>query len=160
MNKETDMAKKVYIKEFIKNVIDTVTKSYEQDETKDIKNHKILNAKVFSAKVMYSDGTEEEFLLNDRGLLDDFDTILTLRSMSSDHKEASEHDIKRFVKMAYYKAINSVPERINSYEVIGGYITLHKDEIKMCSDILLPNKEYKQVYYKDIKDLIEQVEKL
>lgn len=40
MNKETCMSKKVYIKEFIKNVTDTVTKSYEQDETKDTTSEK------------------------------------------------------------------------------------------------------------------------
>lgn len=155
MNKETCMAKKVYMKEFVKNITDTVTKSYKQDETKDIKS-----AKELSAKVVYSDGTAEEFVFNNRSLLDDFDTILTLRDMSSSHKEASEKDIKGFAKMAYYKATNSVPERINSYEIIGEYITLHEDEIKMCSEVLLPTKEYQKVYYKDIKDLIEQVEKL
>ena len=155
MNKETCMAKKVYIKEFIKNVTDTVTKSYEQDETKDTTSEKVL-----SAKVVYSDGTVDEYLFNNKGLLNDFDTILTLRDMSDNHKEASSHDIKAFVKMAYYKANNAVPERINSYEVIGEYITLHENEIQMCSEVLLPTKEYKTVYYKDIRDLIEQVEKL
>lgn len=155
MNKETCMAKKVYMKEFVKNITDTVTKSYKQDETKDIKS-----AKELSAKVVYSDGTAEEFVFNNRSLLDDFDTILTLRDMSNNHKEAAEHDIKKFVKMAYYKANNAIPERINSYEVIGEYIALHEDEIKMCSEALLPTKEYQTVYYKDIKDLIEQVEKL
>ncbi|MBF1543681.1 MAG: hypothetical protein HXO06_00625 [Prevotella salivae] len=149
------MAKKVYMKEFVKNITDTVTKSYKQDETKDIKS-----AKELSAKVVYSDGTAEEFVFNNRSLLDDFDTILTLRDMSNNHKEAAEHDIKKFVKMAYYKANNAIPERINSYEVIGEYIALHEDEIKMCSEALLPTKEYQTVYYKDIKDLIEQVEKL
>lgn len=155
MNKETCMAKKVYMKEFVKNITDTVTKSYKQDETKDIKS-----AKELSAKVVYSDGTEEEFVFNNRSLLDDFDTILTLRDMSSSHKEASEKDIKGFAKMAYYKATNAVPELINSYEVVGSYIALHEDKIQMRSEILLPTKEYKTVYYKDIKDLIEQVEKL
>ena len=155
MNKETCMAKKVYMKEFVKNITDTVTKSYKQDETKDIKS-----AKELSAKVVYSDGTSEEFVFNNRSLLDDFDTILTLRDMSSSHKEASEKDIKGFAKMAYYKATNSVPERINSYEIIGEYITWNEDEIKLCSEVLLPTKEYQKVYYKDIKDLIEQVEKL
>ena len=155
MNKKTCMAKKVYMKEFVKNITDTVTKSYKQDETKDIKS-----AKELSAKVVYSDGTEEEFVFNNRSLLDDFDTILTLRDMSSSYKEASEKDIKGFAKMAYYKATNSVPERINSYEIIGEYIILHEDEIKMYSEVLLPTKEYQKVYYKNIKDLIEQVEKL
>lgn len=149
------MAKKVYIKEFVKNITDTVTKSYEQDETTDIKN-----AKELSAKIVYSDGTAEEFVFNNRTLLDDFDTILTLKDMSSSHKEASEKDIKGFAKMAYYRATNSAPERINSYEIIGSYIAWHEDEIKLCSDVLLPTKEYQRVYYKDIKDLIEQVEKL
>lgn len=155
MNKETCMAKKVYMKEFVKNITDTVTKSYKQDETKNIKS-----AKELSAKVVYSDGTSEEFVFNNRSLLDDFDTILTLRDMSSSHKEASEKDIKGFAKMAYYKATNAVPERINSYEIIGEYITWYEDEIKLCSEVLLPTKEYQRVYYKDMKDLIEQVEKL
>lgn len=155
MNKETDMTKKVYIKEFIKNVTDTVTTSYEQNKTTDHNSQKVL-----SAKVVYSDGTVDEYLFNNRSLLSDFDTILSLRDMSNNHKEASEHNVKEFVKMAYYKANNSVPERINSYEVIGEYIALHEDEIQMCSEVLLPTKEYKTVYYKDIKDLIEQVEKL
>lgn len=155
MNKETCMAKKVYMKEFVKNVTDTVTKHYNQDDTKDIQN-----AKVLSAKVVYSDGTSEEFVFNNRCLLDDFDNILTLRHMSSSHIEASEKDIKKFAKMAYYKATNTAPERINSYEIIGSYIALHEDEIKLCSEVLLPTKEYQRVYYKDMKDLIEQVEKL
>lgn len=149
------MSKKVYMKEFVKNITDTVTKSYKQDETKDIKS-----AKELSAKVVYSDGTAEEFVFNNRSLLDDFDTILTLRDMSSSHKEASEKHIKEFVKMAYYKATNTVPELINSYEIIGSYIDLHEDEIQMRSEILLPTREYKTVYYKNVKDLIEQVEKL
>nr|DAJ32461.1 MAG TPA: hypothetical protein [Caudoviricetes sp.] len=149
------MPKKVYMKEFVKNIIDTVTKSYEQDETKDTTSEKVL-----SAKVVYSDGTSEEFVFNNKTLLDDFDTILTLRDMSSSHKEASEKDIKGFAKMAYYRATNSAPERINSYEIIGAYISWHDDEIKLCSEVLLPTKEYQRVYYKDIKDLIEQVEKL
>lgn len=155
MNKETCMAKKVYMKEFVKNITDTVTTSYEQNRTTDHSGQKVL-----SAKIVYSDGTVDEFEFNTRGLLDDFGTILTLRDMSNNHKEAAEHDIKKFVKMAYYKANNAIPERINSYEVIGEYIALHEDEIKMCSEVLLPTKEYKTVYYKDIKDLIEQVEKL
>lgn len=155
MNKETCMAKKVYMKEFVKNITDTVTKSYKQDETKNIKS-----AKELSAKVVYSDGTSEEFVFNNRSLLDDFDTILTLRDMSSSHKEASEKDIKGFAKMAYYKATNAVPERINSYEIIGEYITWNEDEIKLCSEVLLPTKKYQRVYYNNIKDLIEQVEKL
>lgn len=155
MNKETCMAKKVYIKEFIKNVTDTVTKSYEQDETKDTTSEKVL-----SAKVVYSDGTVDEYLFNNKGLLNDFDTIVTLRDMSGNQKEASQKHIKEFVKMAYYKATNAVPELINSYEIVGSYITLHEDKIQMRSEILLPTKEYKTVYYKDVKDLIEQVEKL
>lgn len=155
MNKETCMAKKVYIKEFIKNVTDTVTKSYEQDETKDTTSEKVL-----SAKVVYSDGTVDEYLFNNKGLLNDFDTIVTLRDMSDNQKEASKKHIKEFVKMAYYKATNAVPELINSYEIVGSYIALHEDKVQMRSEILLPTKEYKTVYYKDIKDLIEQVEKL
>lgn len=155
MNKETCMAKKVYIKEFIKNVTDTVTKLYEQDETKDTTSEKVL-----SAKVVYSDGTVDEYLFNNKGLLNDFDTIVTLRDMSGNQKEASQKHIKEFVKMAYYKSTNAVPELINSYEIVGSYIALHEDKIQMRSEILLPTKEYKTVYYKDIKDLIEQVEKL
>lgn len=149
------MAKKVYIKEFIKNVTDTVTKSYEENETTDSKSQKVL-----SAKVVYSDGTADEYLFNNKGLLNDFDTIVTLREFSGNNKEASHKYIKEFVKMAYYKATNAVPELINSYEIVGSYISLHEDKIQMRSEILLPNKEYKTVYYKDIKDLIEQVEKL
>lgn len=149
------MAKKVYIKEFIKNVIDTVTKSYEQDETADTTSEKVL-----SAKVVYSDGTVDEYLFNNKGLLNDFDTIVALRDIRGNHKEASEKHIKEFVKMAYYKATNTVPELINSYEIIGSYIDLHEDEIQMRSEILLPTREYKTVYYKNVKDLIEQVEKL
>ena len=149
------MSKKVYIKEFIRNVTDTVTKSYEQDETKYTTSEKVL-----SAKVVYSDGTVDEYFFNNKGLLNDFDTIVTLREMSGNQKEASKKHIKEFVKMAYYKATNAVPELINSYEIVGSYIAFHEDKIQMRSEILLPNKEYKTVYYKDIKDLIEKVEKL